>query len=102
MFTTSTVSGLICARSTKIQTFTHIQETTFRNELRNEIGKDSQSFLHFIFSMVIYEVNVYVDASAKDEFLEFLDMHAKQLLEIKGFLTADVYIPVSERLPKMH
>jgi hypothetical protein len=52
--------------------------------------------------MVIYEVNVYVDASAKDEFLEFLDMHAKQLLEIKGFLTADVYLPVSERLPKMH
>jgi len=46
--------------------------------------------------MVIYEVNVYVDASAKDEFLEFLDMHAKQLLEIKGFLTADVYLPVSE------
>ena len=41
----------------------------------------------------IYEVNCFLQKDAVDEFLTFLDSHARELLALEGFKSADIYIP---------
>ena len=51
----------------------------------------------------VYEVNVLVDDAAKDEFLNFLEApggHVEQLLEISGFKSAEVFLPMDEATPE--
>jgi hypothetical protein len=42
---------------------------------------------------VYYEVNVQVDTACLGEWLEFMDVHVPQLLELPGFQSADVSLP---------
>ena len=39
--------------------------------------------------MIVYEVNLHIDAIAADEYAEWLGPHIEQILEIEGFQKAD-------------
>ena len=46
---------------------------------------------------IIYEVNCFLQPDAVDDFLAFLDGHARELLALEGFKTADIYIPEDDQ-----
>jgi len=39
---------------------------------------------------VVYEVNTFIEEAATDEFQGFLESHIQQMLEVKGFLSAEL------------
>ena len=42
--------------------------------------------------MIVYEVNLHIDAIAADEYSEGLGPHIEQILEIEGFQKADWFV----------
>jgi len=40
--------------------------------------------------MIVYEVNLDVDASAFAEFCAWLDLHVREMLALRGFVAAEV------------
>tara|TARA_Y100000814_G_C12024753_1_gene296928 strand:+ start:232 stop:528 length:297 start_codon:yes stop_codon:yes gene_type:complete len=42
--------------------------------------------------MIVYEVNLHIDAIAADEYAEWLGPHIEQILEIEGFQKADWFV----------
>ena len=51
-------------------------------------------------SIVVYEVNVQVDTDCLQEWLEFMNTHIAQLLDLPAFLSAEVQIAeVDEATP---
>ena len=46
--------------------------------------------------MIVYEVNLHVDAIAADEYTEWLGPHIEQILDIQGFHKAEWFVCDSE------
>ena len=42
--------------------------------------------------MIVYEVNLHIDAIAADEYAEWLGPHIEQILDIEGFQKADWFV----------
>jgi hypothetical protein len=42
--------------------------------------------------MIVYEVNLYIDAIAADEYAEWLGPHIEQILDIEGFRNAEWFV----------
>ena len=42
--------------------------------------------------MIVYEVNLHVDAIAADEYSEWLGPHIEQILDIQGFRKAEWFV----------
>lgn len=50
--------------------------------------------------MVIYEVNLAIDNDVYPQFHEWLQDHAKEMLEFPGFIQASILKPENEILPE--
>ena len=42
--------------------------------------------------MIVYEVNLHIDAIAVDEYAEWLGPHIEQILDIEGFRNAEWFV----------
>ena len=42
--------------------------------------------------MIVYEVNLHIDAIAADEYSEWLGPHIEQILDIEGFQKAEWFV----------